>query len=178
MSDVWEKVGGRELHQGELLRSCLVPVIPENFRDTGEEIPLPTDRYDLIIVTQSCDLANNKSPFVALSPIYSLEIFSKSSPTFNDDGVRENARNGRVEGVHLLASPDSPGDNQQVLVVNFREIYSLPVDYLRSHAETNCSPRWRLRPPYLEHFSQAFARFFMRVGLPSEPIASYKKKKK
>jgi hypothetical protein len=23
------------------------------------------------------------------------------------------------------------------------------------------------RSPYLEHFSQAFARFFMRVGLPS-----------
>jgi hypothetical protein len=28
-------------------------------------------------------------------------------------------------------------------------------------------PRWRLRSPFLEHFSQAFARFFMRVGLPS-----------
>jgi hypothetical protein len=26
---------------------------------------------------------------------------------------------------------------------------------------------WRLQSPYLEHFSQAFARFFMRVGLPS-----------
>jgi len=24
-----------------------------------------------------------------------------------------------------------------------------------------------LRSPYLEHFSQAFARFFMRVGLPT-----------
>ncbi|MEZ2279409.1 MAG: hypothetical protein ACBR12_21120, partial [Microcoleus sp.] len=27
--------------------------------------------------------------------------------------------------------------------------------------------RWRLKSPYLEHFSQAFARLFMRVGLPS-----------
>jgi hypothetical protein len=27
--------------------------------------------------------------------------------------------------------------------------------------------RWRLQSPFLEHFSQAFARFFMRVGLPS-----------
>ncbi len=27
-------------------------------------------------------------------------------------------------------------------------------------------PRLRLLPPYREHLSQAFARFFMRVGLP------------
>jgi hypothetical protein len=30
-----------------------------------------------------------------------------------------------------------------------------------------------LRSPYLEHFSQTFARYFMRVGLPSD-IPSYK----
>jgi len=29
-------------------------------------------------------------------------------------------------------------------------------------------PRLRLRPPYREHLSQAFARFFMRVGLPTD----------
>jgi hypothetical protein len=27
-------------------------------------------------------------------------------------------------------------------------------------------PRWRLLSPFLEHFSQAFARFLIRVGLP------------
>jgi hypothetical protein len=27
--------------------------------------------------------------------------------------------------------------------------------------------RWRLQSPFREHFSQAFARFFMRVGLPA-----------
>ncbi len=30
----------------------------------------------------------------------------------------------------------------------------------------NLGPRWRLDSPSLEQFSQAFARFFMRVGLP------------
>ena len=28
-------------------------------------------------------------------------------------------------------------------------------------------PRGRLQSPFLEHLSQAFARFFMRIGLPS-----------
>ena len=66
----------------------------------------------------------------------------------------------------MLASPLAPEDNRRALVVDFREIYSLPHDYLIDHA-TRLGPRWRLMSPFLEHFSQAFARFFMRVGLPS-----------
>jgi hypothetical protein len=50
--------------------------------------------------------------------------------------------------------------------LSFREIFSLPHEYLADHAK-RLGPRWRLKPPFLEHFSQAFARFFMRVGLPS-----------
>ncbi len=37
---------------------------------------------------------------------------------------------GRVEGLRLLASPTVPEDNRQALVVDFREIFSLPHDYL------------------------------------------------
>jgi hypothetical protein len=66
----------------------------------------------------------------------------------------------------LLASPTVPDDNRQALVVDFREIYSLPHDYLADHAK-RLGPHWRLKSPFPEHFSQAFARFFMRVGLPS-----------
>jgi hypothetical protein len=51
--------------------------------------------------------------------------------------------------------------------VDFGHIVSLPLDYLADHAES-LGNRWRLRSPFLEHFSQAFARFFMRVGLPSD----------
>lgn len=45
-------------------------------------------------------------------------------------------------------------------------IVSLPHAYLSRHA-AGLGRRWRLQPPFLEHYSQAFARFFMRVGLPS-----------
>jgi hypothetical protein len=82
-------------------------------------------------------------------------------------------RQGRVEGLHLLASQIDPSNNRSCLVADFREIYSLPIEYLKQHAES-LGPRWRLQPPYLEHFSQAFARFFMRVGLPAS-IPPFKK---
>ena len=57
-------------------------------------------------------------------------------------------------------------------VVDFRAIYTVPRDFLERLLKERRKPRLRLLPPYREHLSQAFARFFMRVGLPaplSEP---------
>jgi hypothetical protein len=72
----------------------------------------------------------------------------------------------------LLPSPIDHADNQTVLIVHFREIFSLPFVYLQRHAGS-FETRLRLQSPYLEHFAQGFARFFMRVGLPLD-IPSYK----
>ncbi|MCD6491242.1 MAG: hypothetical protein J7K59_02995, partial [Candidatus Korarchaeota archaeon] len=51
------------------------------------------------------------------------------------------------------------------LVVDFRSVYSVPFDFLLELAQKR-DRGIRLLPPYREHLSQAFARFFMRVGLP------------
>lgn len=42
---------------------------------------------------------------------------------------------------------------------------TIPMQLAKEIAKQN-SPRLRLCPPYREHLSQSFARFFMRVGLP------------
>jgi len=70
-----------------------------------------------------------------------------------------------VPGFHLLAASAVPGMEREVRVVDFRRLHSLPVSFVRRRAE-NAGARLRLLPPYREHLSQAFARFFMRVGLP------------
>lgn len=51
-------------------------------------------------------------------------------------------------------------------VVDFHDIYTIPRQFLESLLEQRGQPRLRLLPPYREHLSQAFARYFMRVGLP------------
>ena len=117
-------------------------------------------------MTQSCDLANKKAPFVALCPIYTLAEFEEANPQAAQKGFWEQVRRAKVEGLHLLSPFENPENNRDCVVVDFREIYSLPFEFLTEHAESLKS-RWRLRSPYLEHFSQAFARFFMRVGLPA-----------
>jgi hypothetical protein len=117
-------------------------------------------------MTQSCDLENDKASYVAMCPLYQLEEFERSNPSYAKKGAWEPVRKARVEGLHLLASPQNPGNNRESLVVDFGHIVSLPITYLHDHAES-LEHRWRLTSPFLEHFSQAFARFFMRVGLPT-----------
>ncbi len=49
---------------------------------------------------------------------------------------------------------------------NMENASQKPISFLESLIEKRGIPRFRLLPPYREHLSQAFARFFMRVGLP------------
>ena len=143
----------------------MLPVFTTTDTDAQAE-DWPLVQADLIVMTQSCDLDNRKVQFVALCPIHTLDAFEVINPEFRRRGVWESVRKGRVEGLHLLGSPTDPDENQQAVVVDFGHIVSLPFDYLTQHADS-LGNRWRLESPYLEHFSQAFARFFMRVGLPT-----------
>lgn len=162
----WVQVQGPHLAQGDYLPKCLVPIFDPNY-GTGEEVHKVLVReYDCIILTQSCDLENDKAPLVALCPIFPIATYEQANPKLGQKGAWERVRQGRIEGLHLVASHDDPNNNRGSLVADFREIYSLPVRYLKAHAES-LGQRWRLQSPYLEHLSQAFARFFMRVGLPS-----------
>lgn len=160
----WIKVQGEALAQGDFLPECLVPEFRPGFG--AEHNTVPVRKYDLIIITQSCDLENRKVKLVACSPIYSLASFESVNPEFAKKGRWEEVRKGRLESLHMLGATEHPDENREAFVVDFREIYSLPADYLADHAD-QLGSRWRLQAPYLEHFSQAFARFFMRVGLPS-----------
>lgn len=167
----WIKVSEENLRQGDYLPDCLVPIPifdPDNFSKNpeGQAIDVEVRELDLIVLTQSCDLENQKAQFVALCPIYPIVEFEKVNPDFTRKGKWNDVRRGRLEGLHLLASPLAPSNNRDALVVDFRQIYSLPFAYLIEHAE-KIGSRWRLQSPFLEHFSQTFARFFMRVGLPS-----------
>ncbi len=162
----WAQVEGSSLAQGDYLPRCLVPFFAPDYGAEKGIQEVPVKEYDCIVLTQSCDLENDKAPLVALCPIYAISAFEQVDPNFKQKGAWERVRQGRVEGLHLVASHDDPGNNRSCVVADFREIYSLPIGYLKQHAES-LGRRWRLQSPYLEHFSQAFARLFMRVGLPS-----------
>jgi len=166
MESFWTEVTGPNLAQGDWLMACPLPVFPSEYALSGKPAGVRVDKADVIVITQSCDLENSKAPLVAMCPIFTISELARFDEQLAKPDTLERIRKGIQPAYLMLASPDDPADNRQALVVDFRAIHSLPVAFLQSHAAT-LGLRWRLRPPYLEHFSQALARFFMRVGLPS-----------
>lgn len=174
MEPFWTSINEAALRQGDLLPGCWVPEFPPDFAvQTAETRIIQADQANLLVMTQSCDLEQGHVSLVALCPVWSIPEFeaaqasqdrSKSVKSWRD--YWNNVRKGRSPTLHLLASPTTPNAARAALLVDFRAIYSLPFDYLTRHAG-ELGDRWRLRSPFLEHFSQAFARSFMRVGLPS-----------
>ena len=79
------------------------------------------------------------------------------------DGDWENARQA---GIRLPRGQRmrNPEFESKPRIIDFKSVV-LPVGFLRNFAVQQ-GPRVRLMPPYREHLSQSFARFFMRVGLP------------
>jgi len=166
MTSFWSPYQGEQLEQRDYLPGCWIPVVGADFDPGIAEPEISVGRTNLILVTQSCDLANDKIQHAALCPVASLESWEQLNPDYAKRGFWESVRQGRREGLHMLSALEDANNIRESLVVDFRQIHSLPVAYLRRHS-TSLGPRWRLQSPFREHFSQAFARFFMRVGLPT-----------
>jgi hypothetical protein len=163
---LWYEVGSWEtLEQGDMLPDCPVIVPPPNITNIllestkGNIIQSPSQiqTFDLIILSQSCDLAHDKITQVLLCAYFSADELSKS----NRVSIRKEQRPAH----HMLEQCEIEGHKFSQRVVDFRTIYTLPKDFVLEYARC-LGKRVRLLPPYKEHLAQAFARYFMRVGLP------------
>lgn len=76
---------------------------------------------------------------------------------------------GYVWNLSFLDRFEHPGLGTEVRIVNFHTVFTIPRDFLEALLRERGRDRLRLSSPYREHLSQAFARFFMRVGLP-QPV--------
>ena len=120
-------------------------------------------------MTQSCDLVIRADgrchcKEVLFCPVYSRGELANDK-IFGRKLAWEEARKGRLPGYHVLNRCDLPGREREFTLVDFSRVFTVDVGVVRQLA-ANQKPRLRLLPPYREHLSQAFARFFMRVGLP------------
>lgn len=161
-------VQGFDLLQGDILEACPVFVPPDDLvLDATAPVPFDWEARDVIVLTQSCDLAPGREKIsqVLLCPVWEASQFKPPHHLATARGLEE-ARRGNLPAFHLLAACAEPGFQREIRVVDFRHVHTLPLSYLHTQAE-KLGDRLRLLPPYREHLSQAFARFFMRVGLPA-----------
>jgi hypothetical protein len=151
--------------QGDLLFGCPVLVPPANLTPSlsnakeGDNLRgnLLIQRADLIVLSQSCDLQNDKIDQVLLCAHFPASSYSNSE--------RKSIRREQRPSNHMIERCLIIGHEFERRVIDFRTIYTLPKDFVTAFA-LKAHSRARLLPPYREHLSQAFARYFMRVGLP------------
>lgn len=192
MSESWYEVveAERPLTQGDLVFDCPLLTWNDTPRQATSGKPSELKEHvsgfqeDVIVMTQACDLEHGKVTNVVLCPHISLTDFRRAweewmssrsqSPSEKawkracDDIV-----NGYVWNQSFLNRFDDPRLAMDVRVVEFHEVFTMPRGFLESLLRQRETPRLRLLPPYREHLSQAFARFFMRVGLPQPVTKSW-----
>src|SRR5262249_39523215 len=118
-----------------------------------------------IVLSQSCDLAQDKLEIVQVCPSWPLESLAAQVEYLRARKGREELRRGNLPGYHLLNRCTLPGLESDLLVVDFRSVFGVHAGSLKALARTQ-SPRARPLPPSPEPPARAFPRFFMRVGLP------------
>ena len=175
MPIVWyELASGRALAQGDLLLGCPVPRVEVYSYPAPAELDVVLDSHHLIVLSQSCDLENNKVDEVLLAAVLDYGVLvdreAAANPSIRGTKWRRAAINGDFPPYSVLPEAIGPPRLNWSLV-DFHHLFTLPKRYVEDFAEASGN-RLRLVPPYREHLAQAFARYVMRVGLPA-PIEGF-----
>jgi hypothetical protein len=149
--------------QGDFVDSCPIVIPPKKIE--AKSIKVEVNEYNVIILSQSCDLVYKKVKLVQVCPVCQFKEAEQRFKFLKDRHIKNNLREGKVPAYHLLNKCEIKSFERDFIIVDFRSVYGVPFDFLSETLKTR-GDRLRLLPPYREHLSQAFARFFMRVGLP------------
>ena len=163
-------VTGRDLEQGDILLGCPRFVFTAATA-AGGPVGAVENKVHAVILTQSCDLAVRADGTCETSDVLLGQVGFKhefaGQPVWGKDDAWEEVRKGRRTHFHVLNAAKLPGLDLDYMLVDFHQVFALPVELVR-HFAAGAGDRPRLRPPYREHLSQSFARLFMRVGLPAD----------
>jgi hypothetical protein len=191
-NEPWYQVAGAgdKLTQGDLIFNCPLlswSAAPLQMSDATEiealKQAVTAFKADVVVMTQACDLEHAKVRNVVLCPHLTLSTFRTSwERAMQQAGQTPSAKawrntcNDIADGYvwnQAFLNSCSLGEGElrtELRVVDFHDIFTVPRTFLETLLGRREIPRLRLLPPYREHLSQAFARFFMRVGLP-QPLA-------
>lgn len=153
--------------QGDLIDGCPVFGIAD-FDPNDPESATPAESVARIIVlTQTCDLANQKVSHVIVAVVLDAELLVTSGKLKASD-VRGPIRAGRVFGWYYLPKSDELGLRE--MIVDFRQLHTVPLGLLTVLSRSG-KRRARVEPLYREHLNKHFANSYDRIGLP-EPYES------
>lgn len=162
------------LEQGDILRDCPrfgIEGLDHWPPPDDAEVVVATDLVQAVILTQTCDLIQEKVEWVLLAVVVPWPdardaMVAQGNQAARSSKFREALVQGNLPALALLHRHTGvPKMNWSV--VDFHQLFVLPKSLVVDIAAAN-GARLRLASPYKEHLSQAFARYFMRVGLPHD----------
>lgn len=172
--------GANSIEQGDFLDDFPIITPPVSLvsasraSDVQEEASAKFQTFNIVVMTQSCDLVTFRDDsLVILCPRYDFKDAQTSDGKnlANKDGWKKLIA-GRFANIHLINKCSLQGFEFDYQVIDLQRIFSVPFSIVREIAVAQHN-RLRLNPPYREHLAQAFARQFMRIGLPLDLPRDY-----
>jgi len=113
-----------DLQQGDLLFECALDRVLA---------PSEADRsnYDVVIMSHSCDLANDKLEIVQVCPFWNLQKLAGEAEYFRSKRGKEELRRGNLPGYHLLNSCPLHEKPTDFLVIDFRSQFAVEFSQLK-----------------------------------------------
>lgn len=159
-------VSDNVLCQGDILINFNV-VVPNAIAE-GDSVSAEVRTIDTVVMTQTCDIEQGKVKSLLLCPCWDFWTFvenGESKGQIWSTAQRKTLKQGNMPGYFVANEANQDGIVLGLIVIDFHEVYTAPTKVVSDFTAT-VGNRLRMLPPYREHLAQAFARFFMRVGLP------------
>lgn len=152
---------GPALEQGDILDGCPLAAVVDD-PPGGAPPNAATTRARVVILTQTCDLAQGKAPRVLAAVCHPAQLLIDRG-VLKPTAVRDQIRVGKVYGWYFLPADAAIGLPESL--VDLRDLHTVPravLDGLVAAGRRVC----RVLTPYREHLAQHFAVTYMRVALP------------
>ncbi|MBA4065950.1 MAG: hypothetical protein C0501_19975 [Isosphaera sp.] len=149
------------IDQGDLVEDFVV-VLVRSLVPGPTGVPVDFDTRRIVVLTQTCDLANDKTAVVNVAEVQDAQFFVETGILKPAD-IKGSLRSGRIWGLYFL--PADPALGLPEMIVDFRRLHTVKLDLLRSLCVAGKRPG-RVQPLYREHLAKHFADTFSRIGLP------------
>jgi hypothetical protein len=156
------------LSQGDLIDECPLVTIRTWPPEPGPNIPSESWTIRVVVLTQACDLAQDKTTRVVVAPVHeAAELVAKN--ILKAGFVRDQVRRGQVFGWYFLPAAPAPF-NLAESIVDLRELHTIERRTLKYLVAAG-KRVGRIRTPWREHLAQHFGATYTRIALP-EPYAT------
>ncbi len=150
------------IDQGDIIDACPVVSLADYDLDDFELSETEIVPARLLILTQTCDLANEKaSKALAAVVLDAKDMVDRGLMKVQD--LRGPIRAGRVFGWYFL--PQSTELGLPEMIVDLRQLHTVRLDLLADLCRRG-NRSARLLTPYREHLAQHLSNTYGRIGLP------------